>query len=93
MTTINKLIGKLMPKKEKSNKITEIEDSKESSKNDEGKNLNRFGPEDNIGNPDNDSSGPLKSNSANEPLALPASREISSESSPVKLVFKSIWKP
>ena len=32
-------------------------------------------------------------NSASAPLALPASREISSESSPVKLVFKSIWKP
>ena len=37
--------------------------------------------------------GPLRSNSASVPLALPASREISSESSPVKLVFKSTWKP
>ena len=37
--------------------------------------------------------GPLRSNSVSVPLSLPASREISSESSPVKLVFKSIWKP
>jgi len=38
---------------------------------------------------------PFRSNSARAPvvLPLPASREISSESSPVKLVFKSIWKP
>ena len=35
----------------------------------------------------------LVSNSASVPLALPASREISSESSPLKLVLKSIWKP
>ena len=39
--------------------------------------------------------GPLKSNSASGLVhaPLPASIEISSESSPVKLVFKSIWKP
>ena len=44
---------------------------------------------------------PLRSNSASGDVAetpepvrpLPASREISSESSPVKLVFRSIWKP
>jgi len=38
---------------------------------------------------------PFKSNSPSGPVdtPLPASRETSSESSPVKLVFKSIWKP
>ena len=38
---------------------------------------------------------PLRSNSASGLPAgpLPASIEISSESSPVKLVFRSIWKP
>ena len=39
--------------------------------------------------------GPFRSNSASGLVeaALPASIETSSESSPVKLVFKSIWKP
>ena len=38
---------------------------------------------------------PLRSNSASGPVVvpLPASIETSSESSPVKLVDKSIWKP
>ena len=43
----------------------------------------------------NASDPPLRSNSPSGPVEapLPASIAISSESSPVKLVFKSIWKP